>query len=111
MGKRTEATLEFQGPYPMDSLDGQPFDGFLVTLVPEGVFPVPYATARYARIAGDKHAIRTDNGKDFTGESFDAVKDQLITWLRFFFGVDVARVVTVAPDPAIERLQPYPLEG
>jgi len=91
------------------TLAGHAFDGYVVTLTPEGVFPVPYATARYACVAGGRHVIRTDNGKDFMGETFEAVNDQLTTWLQYFFGVTVTRVVTVAPDPEIK--QPYPLEG
>ncbi len=112
MGKRVEATLEYQGPYPMESLNRQPIEGYVVTLVhsPDAVFLETYSTARYARVDTDKHAIRTDTGKEFTGETFEAVHDQLVAWLQFLFGVTVTRVVKVAPDPKVQ-LRPYPLES
>ncbi|MYB84542.1 MAG: hypothetical protein F4X54_07395 [Chloroflexi bacterium] len=101
--------LEFQGPYPMEALNGTPFDGYVITLA-----PAPdggeYRIARYAHVAADRHAIRTDNGHDFTGATFEAVKDQLASWLQVMFGVTVTRVVTVPPDPAIAQMRPYPLE-
>ncbi len=111
MGRRIETSLEYQGPYPMESPSGEPIEGYVVTLVhrPNVVSLETYATARYARVDTDKHAIRTDTGKEFTGGAFEAVHDQLVAWLQFLFGVSVTRVVEVAPDPNVQ-LQAYPLE-
>lgn len=112
MAKRVEAMLQYQGPYLMESPGRQPMEGYVVTLVhsPDAVFLETYSTARYARVDADRHAIRMDTGKEFTGETFEAVHEQLVAWLQFLFGVTVTRVVEVAPDPKVQ-LRPYPLES